>query len=322
MMMDQKATITAPLMLVAATLFWGFSFPVMKALSIEQVLLVPGSSSLLTSSAGLIARYGAAALVLLLLSARTIHRGTMREAVHGMILGVFIGTGAFFQLDGLTYTSASASAFITSSYALLVPLFLAMYNRKWPGMRIWLSCLLVVAGIGILSGLRPGDLSPGRGEWETLAASVCFTFQILWMQRVDPARDNPIHVTLVLCLVVALLQVVPALLLADRVPDLLVMHSSLRAGVLVILLAILSTAIPFLLMNRYQPQVTPVAAGIIYCAEPVFASLLAIVLPALLVREPSFYHNERITISLAAGGLLITAANLLIQRRGAETSQQ
>jgi len=70
----------------------------------------------------------------------------------------------------------------------------------------------------------------------------------------------------------------------------------------------------FILMNTWQPKITATEAGLIYCIEPLFASLLALFLPALLAGWGGFsYPNERLTWHLLLGGGLITAANVLLQ---------
>jgi drug/metabolite transporter (DMT)-like permease len=80
------------------------------------------------------------------------------------------------------------------------------------------------------------------------------------------------------------------------------------------LLTVFCTIGSFMLMNRWQPVITPTEAGLIYCSEPVFASLMALFLPAWFSRWAGFaYANETVTWHLLAGGGLITAANLLIQ---------
>jgi drug/metabolite transporter (DMT)-like permease len=70
----------------------------------------------------------------------------------------------------------------------------------------------------------------------------------------------------------------------------------------------------FWLMSRWQPYITATEAGLIYCLEPVFASILALFLPAFLATQGHIvYANERLTMSLLVGGGLITLANVLIQ---------
>jgi hypothetical protein len=67
-------------------------------------------------------------------------------------------------------------------------------------------------------------------------------------------------------------------------------------------------------MNYWQPQIDSTRAGVIYCAEPLVASLLALFLPAWISRMAHIdYPNEIATVSLLVGGGLITAANVLIQ---------
>jgi drug/metabolite transporter (DMT)-like permease len=81
----------------------------------------------------------------------------------------------------------------------------------------------------------------------------------------------------------------------------------------------------YTLMNVWQPHVTATEAGLIYCIEPLFASLFALVLPGWISHVARIdYPNERLTSHLLIGGGLITAANVLIQidalrkRRAAE----
>jgi hypothetical protein len=67
-------------------------------------------------------------------------------------------------------------------------------------------------------------------------------------------------------------------------------------------------------MNSWQPKITATEAGLIYCIEPVFGSIMALFLPAWFSLWAGIgYPNETATVSLLIGGGLITGANLLIQ---------
>jgi len=69
----------------------------------------------------------------------------------------------------------------------------------------------------------------------------------------------------------------------------------------------------FLLMNHWQPRVDATTAGIVNCAEPVFATLLALFLPRILGDFLGVgYPNEVFSIHLLVGGGLITLANTLV----------
>lgn len=79
-------------------------------------------------------------------------------------------------------------------------------------------------------------------------------------------------------------------------------------------LVLLCTLAAYLLMNRWQPDVSATEAGLIYCSEPLFASCFALVLPGWFSTLGGLnYANESLTLRLLIGGSLITAANILIQ---------
>ena len=74
------------------------------------------------------------------------------------------------------------------------------------------------------------------------------------------------------------------------------------------------TLVSYVMMNRWQPFVPATEAGLIYCAEPIWASVFALFVPGLLSRPGGLdYKNETATWLLVLGGGLITGANVLIQ---------
>jgi drug/metabolite transporter (DMT)-like permease len=88
---------------------------------------------------------------------------------------------------------------------------------------------------------------------------------------------------------------------------------------LLAVLVLACTVVAFLLMNRWQREVSATEAGLIYCIEPVFVSVLALFLPVWLSRWAGVdYANEPVTLHLLLGGGLITAANVLLQSRWLE----
>jgi drug/metabolite transporter (DMT)-like permease len=83
-----------------------------------------------------------------------------------------------------------------------------------------------------------------------------------------------------------------------------------------LLLTVFCTVTAFTLMNTWQPRITATEAGLIYCLEPVFASLFALFLPGWFSAWAGFaYPNETVTSHLLLGGTLITGANILVQWR-------
>src|SRR6266545_2397473 len=127
-------------MLLLGTALWALSSPTVKAIAAAQQVLVPGASSWFLSALCVLYRFAIAALLLTLLAARTLPKLTRSELWQGAGLGLFGGAGILLQVDGLTYTAASTSAFLTQCYCLLIPIWVALRQRRWPAAKLFLSC--------------------------------------------------------------------------------------------------------------------------------------------------------------------------------------
>jgi drug/metabolite transporter (DMT)-like permease len=302
------------IMLFIASCLWGVCIPIMKALGTEQAILAPSAGSMSGSAASLAARFSLAALTVLFLTGCSPFAIRRAEWKHGAILGAITAVSMFLQVDGLNYTNASTAGFLIALYSILIPLFTWVVGKRRMTPILALCCALVLAGMAALTGFDPRTFSLGRGEWESIGAACLFAGQILWVDRVPRDQVDPARLTLVLCGSVALACLGALAFLPGGLPVLIQSHASLRASGITLFLAVLGTAAPFLIMNRFQSKVEPVAAGFLYCIEPLTAALGAFWLPELLTRDPSLYANEELTMKLAAGGLLILAANLLLLR--------
>ena len=301
-------------MLVLANACWGLSFPTAKALALLQEPLWPESSSWFVASSTLAIRFGLAAVVMLALCLRSLRQFSGLELWQGAGLGVFAAAGLVFQMDGLAYTSASTSAFLTQFYCLTIPIWVAIAERRWPSRITIASCLMVIAGVAFLSRIDWRQLHIGRGELETLVGSVIFTGQILWLQRPRFAGTNVNHFTLVMFVVIALCCLPVAAVTQGAGDSLAAGYRTPAAWLCLGLLTGFCTLGGYLLMNHWQPCITATQAGLIYCLEPVFASLFAFFLPAWFSTLAGIgYANETFGWSLLLGGGLITAANVLIQ---------
>ncbi len=301
-------------MLLLATLFWGVSFPTMKALGMVQEKLLAESNSWFVTSLAVTVRFAAAALLMTLCSWRTLRQITWLETWQGLGLGFFGGVGLLFQMDGLAYTSASTSAFLTQCYCLIIPIVVAVRDRRWPSPVIAACSAMVIVGVGVLAELDWRTLRLGRGELETMVASVIFTAQILWLDRRAFARNRVNHFTVVMFAVTALLSFPVALATGSRGTDWSIFLSSPAVLGLLTILIFFCTMVAYVVMNYWQRFLAAAEAGLIYCAEPIFASVFALFLPGWFSAWAGLnYPNETVTMNLLIGGGLITAANLLVQ---------
>lgn len=300
-------------MLVIANACWALSFPTMKALTLLQQPLLPNSSSWFVASSALTLRFSLATLIMFLLCARSLRQLTALELWQGLGLGVFASVGLIFQMDGLAYTPASTSAFLTQFYCLTIPVWVACRDRQWPSRRVVSSCLLVIAGVAVLSEIDWRELRIGRGELETLIGSMFFTGQILWLQRPRFAGNNVNHFTLIMFAVIALTCLPVAALTMGPGENLAAAYRPMSVWVFIGIVTGFCTLGAYVLMNYWQPLVTATQAGLLYCLEPVFASVFALFLPAWFSSLAGIsYANERVEFNLLIGGGLITVANVLM----------
>jgi drug/metabolite transporter (DMT)-like permease len=218
------------------------------------------------------------------------------------------------QNDGMIYTSASVSAFLTQFYCIVVPLALALHARTVPSRATIASCVLVIAGVALLANFDPRRMTIGRGEAETIGAACVFAGQILWLQR-PVFRDNrTTHATLVMFVVITLMMLAMSLLVARQPRDLLLASSSPAVWWLMSVLILVCTVLSFMLMNHWQHYAGAVQASLIYGSEPLYASVAALFLPGWFSRLWSIeYSNETATPRLLLGGGLIMLANIVIQ---------
>ena len=312
------------LALAVACVCWGLGFPLMKALTARAGVLAPGMDSWFVSGATIALRFSIGAVVLSVLKPI---RPTKSELVQGLWLGVSTGIGMVLQADGLAYTAASTSAFLTQGYVLLLPTVTALLTRRWPAPRIVACAGLAVLGLAILSGFDPATLSLGRGEAETLGAALCFTIQILLLSHQGFAENRTAPVTNVMFFAMAAMAAPVALVHLLGPADVVAVVGTAPSLIVFALMLLLSTLFSFVLMNRFQREVTASEAGIIYGLEPVFASLFALGLPAWLSpRLGIAYDNEVLTTELLLGGGLVVAATLGLsllergERQAAESS--
>ena len=300
--------------LVLATLCWGLSFPTVKGMVLTHEQLLPGSSNWFVTVMILGPRFLLSSVLLLLWAPRTIFGLTRNELRQGALLAVTNALGMLCQVDGLQFTSASTSAFLTQFTVILIPTVIAVRSRRLPSPVIWISALMVLVGVAILGRFDFHALSFGRGALETLLGSVFFMMLIFVLDDPRYAGNRVVPVSAVMFGLEGLTFTALSLVTAPHPADYLVPWTSVPWLLSTGALTVFCTLGAFMLMNRWQRHVTATEAGLIYCLESVFAALLALCLPSLLSRWFGFdYPNELLTWQLLAGGALITGANVLIQ---------
>ncbi len=310
-------------LLIGTTVLWGLSFPLMRGLELVQKANAPQVPDIALASADMAMRFGVAALFLLPILGRGLRRVTFREWSQATGLAFFAAGGLYLQTLGLAWTDASIAAFLTQLYTLIVPLIVAVRDRRFPSLRVIFACGLVLVGAALLS---PGLLRHfilGAGELVIIVSTFFTASQIVWVERPIYAENRAGVVTLIMFAILGAVFTAGYFAVAGTG------HAAHFAGqlfgtpaiwVLALALVLLCTLFNFLIMNEWQRCVSATEAGLIYCIEPVIATVVASFLPGWISRLASItYTNETLTWSLLVGGMMIVSATVLVatERRAA-----
>jgi len=309
--------------LLLCTTFWALSFPAMKALALTQLEILPGAGSWFISSLSVLYRFALAGGVLLFFCFAEVKTISRLELEQGLWLAGFTTVGLCLQMDGLAYTSASTSAFLTQLYCVLIPLWVAVNQRRSPRVKIILCSALVLGGMAVLVKLNLYAIKLGRGEIETLAASVMFAAQILCLEHPRYAANRPLCFTTVMLLAAGLFTLPLVMVTAPSAADCFRVYASVPACGLMAVIVLFCTLGAFVLMSRWQRHLSATEAGLVYCAEPLFVSVLALFLPGWFSHWTGLdYPDEHLSTRLLTGGGLITTANVLLQSRWLEGNKR
>ncbi|MFQ3649623.1 MAG: DMT family transporter [Gemmataceae bacterium] len=300
------------LRLVIVTLVWGISFPCTRAW--QQAAHDSPAEGLLAGLTLIALRMGGALLVLLLWQP-TLRHATWQEHRAGAIVGTAFLFGFILQTWGLSYTTPSLSAFFTCLCSAWVPLLLLLMGQPVQPLTLF-GLALGIAGCAVIV---EGGWKLGLGEWLTLAASVALAGQMLLLDRLGKAMRAAM-LSPAFLFSNALGGLLLAILFAAMGPGLAVWLAWLATVLrdpllpwLILLLAVLPTALGFHWMNTYQPLISPSRAALIYLLEPFFTLLFSMSIWAITGAE----GYDRPSWPLFLGGGLILLGNLLVEVWGA-----
>ena len=304
-------------MLTLCCSLWAFSFPAMKALGMLGERDAPGWSSTAFSAGCIAVRFWGASLLLAVFCGRSWMRLSRAEFWQGLGLGLCGSIGLILQMDGMAYTRASTSAFLTQGYCIWIPFWFCLRARRFPAFSEWFSSVLVLSGAMILAGIQTDSLKMGRGEWENLCGSTLFAGQILILDHRKFAANDVRRFSGIMFVTMALTSTVVAGVGRASLSEFGRALSSPPAIGLNLILIGPCTLMTFLWANRWQREVPATEASLLYCTEPVFTSLATWFAPGWISAWSGIhYPNERLTWNLVLGGGLILSANLGLQWRG------
>jgi drug/metabolite transporter (DMT)-like permease len=308
----------AVLVLSLCSVVTGASFVLTKGSMQVQLPLVAGESTWFVAAQNMVPRFAIGVAMLVGLHGFGVLRLTAREWAQAAFMAVCSAGGCLFQTDGMQFSTASVTAFVTQFYVILIPVWTALAHRRLPGLTVWVAGVLVLAGVAVLAQLDWQTFRVGRGEAEVLIAAVFFSLLIVALTWEGCAGNRPERAVAGMFALEAAMFFALSLAWHRDGASLLRPLASPAWLWLVGTAAVIGTAGPFIVMSRWQRFVGATEAALIYSLTPVFSAVSGLFLPALIAGWTGIaYANEIATRSLVIGGALILAANALIQLRPA-----
>lgn len=278
---DARTVLAADLALVLVALVWGINFVIVKVLLGQ-----------LTPLYYLGIRFLLAALLIFALFPRRTAGLSGSDLAKAGFVGLFLCMGFIAQTIGLQFTTPGKSAFITSTYVVMVPVLQYAFTRNFCGRRVVAGALITVAGVGILS-LDQELAGLGAGELLTITCAVLFALHIITLGIFAP-RIDPVGLTTVQIGVTGLACILAAAVL-DPLPTL-----SALAWLGIAFGAIFATIGAFLVQTVAQRFTQPSRAAIILSLESFFALFFSYL----------FWHEALTARVLTGCGLIVAGISI------------
>ncbi|MEG1942197.1 MAG: DMT family transporter [Angelakisella sp.] len=246
----------------------------------------------------MLVRFSLSALVVGCLFYRHLRENLMWNQVgRGCLVGLFLFLGFYIQFMGLQYTTPGNNAFLTSTNVIMVPLLWWAISKKRPEGRIFISAVLCLLGIGILSVKVSGGLSFSYGDTLTLVCAFFFACHIAMTGKLAANMDTAVLVFLQFASAAVLSLLV--FIFTDR--DFTGI-TSVRGMGAVLYLVLFSTCLCYFLQTAVQKYVSSSKAAIILSTESLFGSVFSVML-----------GYDKLSVQMVLGGGIILLSLLLTE---------
>lgn len=266
------------LMLLAVTVVWGTTFPLLKSMA--------GSLNGLEISA---CRFVLAAICML----PFLLKAPRRAWLDGAILGGLGLASYVTQAYGLEYISSNRSAFLTSLNVLMVPFLGYLFGSRLSWLALF-AAALACCGIGLMSWEGGGNLP---GDSITIVCALAYALYVIVLSQ-RSGRHEAKHLAATQISLMALFATLGVLVQGAHGGSLATLPARVAPHFMTLLfLGAIASAGMLFLQALAQREVTAEKAAVIYAMEPVFAAVFGYL-----------WLNESLGWRGAAGGALVVLA--------------
>ncbi len=233
---------------------------------------------------------------------------TKKPLVLKSIISSFFLLGLLlFQTLGLNYTSVAKSGFITTLYALFVPLTLMILYRKKYRTAFWFLLLLALTGVGLMCNLEIKGVN--LGDFLTLLCSLSAAFHIIYIGKIANSIDSAFEFNFLQNFFVAIFSTIIAIFFTTKIE--LNSFFNIQSYSLwgMIFLSLISSLLAYSIQIHTQKKIPPHIAGLIFLTESPFAALFGFL-----------FLSERLNAMNLVGAFCILLSVVLVPILGREVT--
>jgi drug/metabolite transporter (DMT)-like permease len=217
-----------------------------------------------------------------------------------LIASLLLWSSFVLQTIGIQLTTAAKSAFITGFNVILVPLFTAGIYRQRVKPIIWVSTVIALIGISLMS--FAGFSSIELGDVLVLISGVLYAFYIIYIERVVDKIDLVPFSAFQLGFL-SIFSFFTSFIFEDMVSFISQNRATLFSRDIILIMVymgVIATSIATIAQMYGQYHVSATRAAIIYALEPIFGALFAV-----------FIGREILSWQTIVGGILVVGGILI-----------
>ena len=272
--------------LFLTAMLWGTTFAIGKI-----------ATEVFSASFIIALRFSVASISLIITAIPLYHLLNRQYWIDGMWMGITLFLSYILQVAGLAIeTSPGKSAFLCTTYCVMVPFLYWFVTKKRPKFLHVLCVFICLLGIGILS--LQGGLEMSAGDVMTVLSGVPCAVNIV-ISAIVCQNKNPLLLTTIELGVVSVLAWI-CVLFTDTFPK----EFPINTVGGIVYLGLIATALCLYLQSYGLKYAEPSIGGMLLSLESVFGVIFSIII----------YH-EKITFRMIVGFVVIFIAILLSQLR-------
>ena len=221
-----------------------------------------------------------------------------------MCLGIVVAAAYLLQTWGLKNTTPARNAFLTSTYCVMCPFFVWAFFKRAPKAYNVISAVLCLVGIGLVAFSGGSGKSDGNlflGDALTLCSAIFFSLQIIFIDRFQEKKSDPIILLVVQLFVAGIIMMAASFIFELREQGIgaykMSVDQLLRVAYLTVVCTIFAQG-----AQIFGQRLTssPSQSAIILSLEAVFGVLFSLLI-----------GYEKLTLLLALGFFVIFVAILI-----------